>query len=340
MIALGDLAKHIGAQLVGDAEFTVTGINTVENASAQEVAFIARPEFLVQLPGSQAGALMLSPEHAAEADFNGHRLLVDNPYLAYAMASRLFDNHFNQHRSEIHASANIGLGAQIADDVQVGPNVVIGADAVIAKGCRLGAGSFVGAGSRLGANTLLHANVTIYHGVTLGQNCIVHSGTVIGSDGFGFAPSAKGWTKIHQLGGVMIGDDVEIGANTAIDRGALGDTVIADGVIIDNLVHIAHNVRIGKNTAIAGCCGFAGSTTIGANCTFAGQVGVTGHIEIVDNCHFLGKAMVTSSVTEAGTYSSGMPLQPVKKWRKNAVRLMQLDELARTVSRLVKKDSE
>lgn len=337
MISLGELAKHIGAELQGDADYSIVGINTLERAGPNEIAFVARPKFLDQVALSQAGALILAPGMVEQVSFDGSMLLLEDPYFGYALASRLFDDHFNYRPATIHPSACIAPGVTIPSDTCVGSNVVVELGAEIGSGCKLGAGSFVGANSRVGDNCLLHANVTIYHGVTIGDNCVIHSGTVIGSDGFGFAPSPQGWQKIHQIGGVLIGDNVEIGANTAIDRGALGDTTISNGVIIDNMVHIAHNVSIGEKTAIAGCCGFAGSTKVGANCTFAGQVGVTGHIEIVDDCHFLGKAMVTNSVTEPGTYASGVPMQPVKKWRRNAVRYSQLDDLARLVNKLVKK---
>ena len=340
MITLAELARHIGADLNGDAQCVITGINTLDKATSTEVAFVARAEFLKMLPTSEAGAVILTRNDAETADYSGNLLTVANPYLAYAQASSLFDTFFHDRHAEIHPSACVADGVVLESGVEVGANVVIEAGVVVGANSNIGPGCFIGRGSCLGTDTLLHANVSVYHGVTMGSGCKVHSGTVIGSDGFGFAPSPEGWTKIHQLGGVVIGDRVEIGANTAIDRGALGDTRIADGVIIDNLVHIAHNVEIGENTAIAGCCGFAGSTKVGANCTFAGQVGVTGHIEICDNAHFLGKAMVTNSVTEPGTYASGIPLAPVKKWRKNAVRFGQLDELSRQLQRLVKKLGE
>lgn len=337
MIVLGELAKHIGATLQGDPSFSVAGIAALESAQPDQLAFVARPEFLEQVASSQAGVLLLAPAMAEQVRFSGHLLLLDDPYLGYARATALFDSHFNDRPQVIHPTAVIAQDANVASDVCIGSHVVVEAGATIGSGCKLGSGSFIGAGSRLGDGCLLHANVTVYHGVDIGDQCVIHSGTVIGSDGFGFAPSQDGWQKIHQIGGVTIGDRVEIGANCAIDRGALGHTTISRGVIIDNLVHIAHNVSIGEGTAIAGCCGFAGSTKVGANCTFAGQVGVTGHIEIVDNCHFLGKAMVTNSVTEPGTYGSGVPMQPVKKWRRNMVRFTQLDDLSRLVNKIAKK---
>lgn len=337
MITLGELSAHIGATLEGDAQCVVSGINTLDKATSDQVAFVARPEFLDLVSSSNACAIIMSQADAEATGYCGNRLLVDAPYLAYARSTRLFEPFLQNRQARIHPAATVADGVTLGENVEIGANAVIESGARIGTGSIVGPGSFIGRNSHLGDRCLVHANVSIYHGVTLGNDCVIHSGTTIGSDGFGFSPSPDGWVKIHQLGGVVIGNRVEIGANTAIDRGALGDTTIADGVIIDNQVHIAHNVSIGENTAIAGCCGFAGSTKVGANCTFAGQVGVTGHIEICDNAHFLGKAMVTNSVTEPGTYSSGIPLSPVKKWRKNAVRFGQLDDLARQLSRLVKK---
>jgi len=200
----------------------------------------------------------------------------------------------------------------------------------------LQAGVYIGQNSRIGRGSHIYPNVVVYHDVHMGEECIIHSQTALGSDGFGYAPGPGGWEKICQLGGVRIGDRVEIGASTAIDRGALGNTSIADGVIIDNQVHIAHNCSIGKNTAIAACCGVAGSTKIGANCTFAGMVGVVGHIEICDGVHFSGKTLVTKSVTEPGSYSSGIPMSKSQDWRKNAVRFSQLDAIQRRLSKLEK----
>lgn len=195
----------------------------------------------------------------------------------------------------------------------------------------------VGANSNVGARTRICANATIYHGISIGADCVFHSGCVIGADGFGFSPSPEGWVKIHQLGGVIIGNKVEIGANTTIDRGALDDTFIDDGVIIDNLVQIGHNVRLGKNTAIAAHTAIAGSTQIGNNCTIAGAVAIAGHLTLADKVHITGMSMVSSSISEAGSYSSGVPLGPTKEWRKNAARFRQLDNLANRIIKLARR---
>ena len=210
----------------------------------------------------------------------------------------------------------------------IGPNVVLGANCVIGERCRIGAG------------TRLHASVVLYRDVTIGEHCTLHANAVLGADGFGFAPSPEGWQKIHQLGGVRIGNRVEIGACTTIDRGALEDTVVEDGAIIDNLVQIAHNCHIGKNTAIAGCTGLAGSTIIGANCTLAGGVGVVGHVEICDNVHITGMTMVTKSITEPGSYSSGTPMASTRDWKRSAVRFAQLDSIQKRLAGLEKQQQE
>jgi len=337
LITLVELADAIGAKLKGDAGFQVAGIASPKDATSQQITFVARSEFLSSLADTQAGAVITTEQFNEQSSYNGHVLLADDPYLAYAKASRLFDANFADKAATIHPSACIAEGVSLGANVSIGANAVIESGCCIGDNALIGPGSFIGANSVVGQSTRIYANVSVYHSIEIGEHCIIHSGTVIGCDGFGFAPSSEGWVKIHQLGRVIIGNKVEIGGNCSIDRGALGDTVIADGVIIDNLVHMAHNVKIGRNTAIAGCCGFAGSTTVGENCTFAGQVGVNGHIEITDGAHFLGKAMVTNSVTEPGVYASGIPLSPVKKWRKNAVRFSQLDELARMINRLAKK---
>lgn len=241
----------------------------------------------------------------------------------------------------VHATAVIDSSARVAPTASIGAHCVVAANAVIGEGVVLGAGCSVGRASVIGDRSVLHAHVAIYHGVTVGRDVVIHSGVVIGSDGFGFAPNfatdgVSGWQKIHQLGGVVIGDRVEIGANTCIDRGALDDTVIEEGVIIDNLVQIAHNVKIGKYTAIAACTGIAGSTEIGQHCTIAGAVGVVGHLRIADRVHITAKSLVTGSIHESGSYSSGTALTKTAAWRKSAVRFLQLESLFQRVRTLEK----
>jgi UDP-3-O-[3-hydroxymyristoyl] glucosamine N-acyltransferase len=236
----------------------------------------------------------------------------------------------------IHPAAVVAPEANLGADISIGPNAVIEPGAVIGEGAVIGANTYIGHDSRVGPRSRLMPGATLYYDVQLGADCLVHSQAVLGADGFGFAPGAEGWEKICQLGGVRIGDRVEIGAGTTIDRGALEHTVIDDGVIIDDQVHIAHNCRIGKNTAIAGCTGLAGSTIIGANCTLAGAIGVAGHLEICDGVHITGMSIVTKSITEPGSYSSGTPMMPTRDWRRSAVRFSQLDAIYQRLAALEK----
>lgn len=328
--SLAELAHYLNAELVGDADYEIRALATIQTASAHQLSFVANPAYQKYLQLTQAGALLIRKEFASQ--YAGHKLILDNPYLAYARASALFD-HVVGGESGIHPTSVLGQRCNLGQGVTVGPHCVVGDGVTLGDGVILGAGSVIGDDCHIGARSRLAANVTLYHGVTLGDECILHSGCVLGADGFGFAPSAKGWVKIHQLGGVVVGNRVEIGASTCIDRGALDDTFIDDGVIIDNLVQIAHNVRIGKNTAIAGHTAIAGSTSIGANCTIAGAVGIVGHLQITDGVHITAMTLVTHSIDKPGSYSSGTPLDQTRDWRKNAARFRQLDTLA---SRLIK----
>ncbi len=334
---LGKLAQSIGAAVEGDENIEITGIAPLATANKTQIAFIARKAFIDQLSTTSAAAVILTREVADGSEYVGNKLISDNPYLAYAKATRFFDPFPSKTEAFIHPSATVASSATIGERVYIGANTVIEDHVVVGDETQIGSGCFIGQGTTLGKNCLLHSNVSVYHGVDIGDRVILHSFVVIGADGFGFAPSSEGWVKIHQLGGVSVGDDVEIGSGTAVDRGALGDTVLEDGVKLDNHVHIAHNVSIGKNTAFAAMSGVAGSTKIGANCTVAGMVGFAGHLTIVDNAHFTGKTMVSSDVLEPGVYSSGVPLQPANVWRKNAIRLGKLDEYVRVLNRLAKK---
>ncbi len=330
---LQQLAEQLEARLIGDPSVMIDGLSTLQSASSSKLSFLANPAYAKYLETTQAGAVILTEDAAAR--FGGNVLVHENPYLAYARLSRLWEAQrpggeagYIDPSAQIDASATVGervyigagavieAGVNLHDDVSIGPNCVIGRDSVVAEGTRL------------------HASVTLYHGITIGRRCIVHSGVVIGSDGFGFAPNHGEWEKIAQLGGVVIGDDVEIGANTAIDRGALDNTVIEDGVKLDNQIQIAHNVRIGKNTAMAACSAVAGSTTIGQNCIVGGASGIAGHLTIADNVHITAMTMVIKSLTEPGVYSSGTGVQPNDKWRKSIARLRQLDKMASRVKAL------
>jgi UDP-3-O-[3-hydroxymyristoyl] glucosamine N-acyltransferase len=331
--SLSELASYLDAELVGDSAHIITGIADLQLAVASDLSFIYQESYLPHLAESKSGVVILNKDFADK--FTGNKLIVDNTYQAYARVSALFES-LSALPTGIHPSAVIATSAQIHPDAAIGANCVIGEYAHIGSGAKIYSGVSVGDRASIGDNTLIHPNVVIYHGVSVGSSCLIHSGTIIGSDGFGFAPSRDGWKKIHQIGAVIIGDNVEIGSNCSIDRGALGNTVISDGVIIDNLVHIAHNVKIGKRSAIAGCVGIAGSAVLGENCTVAGAVAINGHITIADNSHFHGGTIVTKGNTEAGVFASATPQQDVKKWRRNSVRYTQLDEMSNRIRQLEK----
>lgn len=262
MITLGELAQRFNLHLSGDAQRSVTSLATLAGAGPEQVSFLSGKKYLNQLLETRAAAVIIHPDLAQQCPVA--TLTTDDPYLAFARLTAIFDRSTDTVVG-VHPTAVVSPDAKVATDASIAPHAVVEAGAIIDSGAIVGANVYVGANSRIGAGTRLNPGVVVYHDVWLGARCTVHSQTVLGADGFGFAPGPEGWVKIHQLGGVRIGDDVEIGACTTIDRGALEHTVIEDGVIIDNQVHIAHNCRIGKNTAIAGCTGMAGSTIIGAN---------------------------------------------------------------------------
>ena len=259
-----------------------------------------------------------------------------NPYLAYAELSHLFDRK-PQAVAGVHPTAVVAADAQVHASASIGPYAVIESGAQIAAGVSIGAHCVVGARSVVGEDGWLAPRVTLYHDVQIGKRVVIQSGAVLGGEGFGFANEKGVWQKIAQIGGVTIGDDVEIGANTTIDRGALADTQIGNGVKLDNQIMIAHNVQIGDHTAMAGCAGISGSTKIGKHCMIAGGVGMVGHIEVCDNVFVTGMTMVTRSITEPGSYSSGTAMQPAGEWRKSAARIRQLDEMARRLQQLEKR---
>ncbi len=328
---LAELAQRIDAELVGDPQHKISTLATLQSATHSGLSFIANPAYKKYLTSTQAGAVICNQELADAITTN--KLIVANPYLAFARLTSLFDSSLRV-ETGIHQTAVIGKDCEMGKDVCIQPNVVIGDGVRIGDGVFIGAGAYIGTDSCIGDRTRLLPNVTIYHGISIGEDCILHSGVVIGADGFGFAPSAEGWVKIHQLGGVVLGNKVEIGACTTIDRGALDNTIIDDGVILDNLIQIGHNVRLGKHTAIAANTVIGGSTTIGENCTIGGAVAIAGHLTVVDKVYITGMSMVTNSITEAGSYSSGVPLAPTKDWRKNAARFRNLDNLASRLIRL------
>lgn len=332
----------LSVEIRGDTDYRVSDLRPLADAGAGDLSFLSSSAFARYLPESEAGAVLLQPAMADSEPgkaFSGNKLLTANPYAAYARLSGLFDRAPRR-------EAGVHPRAVVASSAEIDPSASIGACAVIGEGVRVGPETIVGAGCYIGDRSVIGgycniaANVSIYHDVVIGERVTIHSNTVIGADGFGFANENGAWVKIHQLGGVIIGDDVEIGACTTVDRGALGDTVLQRGVIIDNHVQIAHNVSVGENTAMAAFVGVSGSTVIGKNCTFAGQVGVVGHINICDNVHVSGDTVVSKSITEPGSYSSGTRISKTAQWRKNAARFNQLDEMAQRLKNLEKKLGE
>jgi UDP-3-O-[3-hydroxymyristoyl] glucosamine N-acyltransferase len=329
---LGELAQRLGATLhAGDPDAGIVTLATLRSAGPGALSFFANPRYLRQLRQTSAEAVLVGAEHLRDCPVAA--LVVADPYLAFAKASQLFDWRAPVCPG-IHPSAVIADCARLAPDVEIGPHVVIGEQVEIASGVSVGAGTVIGRECRIGRDSRLEAQVTLYPNVTLGEQVLVHSGAVLGSDGFGFARNGAGWEKICQLGGVIIADRVEIGAGTTIDRGALDDTRIEAGVKLDNQVQIAHNVIVGQDSAIAGCTAVAGSTRIGARCTIAGMAGITGHLDIAADTHVTAMSLVSKSITQPGVYSSGTGLEPHQQWKRNVVRFRQLDDMARRLRTL------
>ena len=331
---LGDLAEQLGATLRGDASQRVSGLATLQEARPEHLSFLANSQYRRFLAHTQAGAVLLTQKDAE--DYGGAALIVENPYLAYARISHLFETR-PKPASGIHRTAVVDPDAYVDPSASIAAQVVIEAGAWVGPDVVIGAQCFIGARSRIGAGGRLAPRVTLCHDVWIGERVVIQPGAVIGGEGFGFANQQGSWEKIAQLGGVRIGDDVEIGANTTIDRGALADTLIGNGVKLDNQIMIAHNVQVGDNTAMAGCTGISGSTKIGRNCMIAGGVGLVGHIEVCDNVFITGMTMVTRSITEPGSYSSGTAMQPAAEWRKSAARIRQLDDIARRLQHVEKR---
>jgi len=331
-IRLEELAQIAGARLEGDADCQISWVGTLSDAGPGAISFLANSKYRKHLAGTQASAVILAPELLAECPTNA--LISENPYLSYARVAALFAPQAGALAGGRHPTAVVAESAQVAGDVWLGPGVIVEEGAEIGARSSIGPGSVIGQGSRLGEDCHLVANVTLCHGVQLGCRVQVHPGAVIGSDGFGLANDQGRWVKVAQLGSVRIGDDVEIGANTTIDRGAVADTVIENGVKLDNQIQIAHNVHIGENTAIAACVGIAGSTRIGRDCTLAGGVGVVGHLEIGDNVHFSAQTLVTRSFPEPGYFSGNLPAVPNTIWRRTIARIRQLEDVARRLKKV------
>jgi UDP-3-O-[3-hydroxymyristoyl] glucosamine N-acyltransferase len=331
--SLQHIAQHLSAELRGDPQCEIKSIAPLDKAVEGQISFLTSPQYRSFLSTTRATALILSPKDASV--YSGNCLIMANPYLGYAKAATLFIPSQTA-RQGVHPTAVIGQDCHIAPSASIAAGCVIGDDVSIGDNTILGPGCSVGDHSSLGSGTVLYAHVTLYHRVQVGDGVILHSGVVIGADGFGFVPDeATGhWYKIPQLGGVRIGHAVEIGANTTIDRGALEDTIIEEGVKLDNLIQIAHNVRIGAHTVIAGGTMIAGSVDIGKHCMIGGGCAISGHLQMTDGVILTAKTEIGSSISQPGVYSSGMPSQPNLQWRKNIVRFTQLDQIARRLKKL------
>ena len=330
---LSELAERLDAQLIGDAACGIVSIATLENAGAGQLSFLSNAKYRKFLSESAASAVLITADDAPFVAPGANALIVKDPYVAFARVAQLLDTT-PKAATGIHPSAVIADSAVIGANVAIGANAVISENVVLGDDVQIGAGCFIGEQAKIGAGSRLWANVTLYHGVAIGLRNIIHSGAVIGADGFGFANERGNWIKIPQTGIVIIGDDCEIGANTSIDRGAIEHTVIGNNVIIDNQCQIAHNVRIGDHTAMAGCTVVAGSTKIGRYCIIGGATVINGHIEICDGANITGMAMVMKPITEKGVYSSGLPATTNQEWRKNTAKLRQIDQLYQRVKQL------
>jgi len=322
-LRLGSIVEQLGGELHGDPALEIRSLAPLESADGQALSFLSNPKYQQQLATTGAGCVIVAPALQEAARARGACIVADNPYLYFARVTQLWQRARQRPAGpRIHPSAVVDPAAQIDPSAQIGPLCV------------------VERGARIGAGTVLKSRVTISEDCVIGARCTLHPGVVIGADGFGFAKDGERWEKIEQLGAVRIGDDVEIGANTCIDRGALADTVIEDGVKLDNLIQIGHNVRVGRNTAMAGCVGVAGSATIGANCTIGGSAGVLGHLTIADGVNVSSFSLVTRSLNKPGHYTGFYPLEDNAAWEKNAATLKQLATLRERVRALEKELKE
>lgn len=330
---LQDIAQLLDAELKGEPQLLITAVSPLNKAEKNHISFINDPKYVSQAEKSKASALIVTPDVAEK--LSGSLLVMKDPYLGFAKTAQIFDSTPCPD-SGVNQSATIATSAVLGDSVHIGANVVLEDGVVIKDGAVIESGVVIGQNSVIGENTRIYPNTVLYHGVTLGKNCIIHANVVIGSDGFGYANDQGHWVKIPQVGGVSIGDEVEIGAHTAIDRGALDNTEIGRGVILDNHIHVAHNVKIGDYTAVAGCTAIAGSAVIGKNCTIAGRVSILGHLSVCDNTHITATTLVNKSITKPGAYSSGTTHQSNKDWHKSAIRFRQLDDMWRKMKQLEK----
>ena len=337
---LGEIATRLGGEIVGDPRKVVGRVGTLDGAGPDDISFLMQSRFLPALRATRAGAVIVPPAYRDATELP--RIVCANPHAYFARVCALL-HPLPPDPTGVHSAAMVDAGAHLGRNVSVGPFAVVGAGAVLGDDVVIGPQVCIGAGVTIGAGTRLWPRVTVYAGCRIGARCFVHSGAVIGADGFGNAWEARDgvdsghWVKVPQVGGVVIGSDVEIGANTTIDRGAIGDTVIEDGVRLDNLIMVAHNVHIGAHTAIAACTGIAGSSRIGRYCRIGGAVGIAGHISVADHVDIAGKTFVSQSIEKPGSYSGGYPFEETGKWRRTAVRLRQLDDMAKQIKALEKR---
>ncbi|MFV1982508.1 MAG: UDP-3-O-(3-hydroxymyristoyl)glucosamine N-acyltransferase [Thiohalomonadales bacterium] len=335
--SLLELSQLVGGEVIGDHSCVINSVAILATAVDGQISFLSNSKFKKKLSDTKASAVIL--KEADKESFSGNCIVVDDPHVAYAKIATVL-HPLSKPTHKIHVTAVIHTTAKLGSKCSIGANCVIDENVIIANNVIIESGCYIGRDAKIGEQTRIYPNVVIKHGSLIGKRCIIDSGTIIGSDGFGNAIENGRWIKIPQIGIVIIGDDVQIGSNVVIDRGAVENTVIENGVIMDNLIHIAHNVKIGENTAVAGCVGIAGSAVIGKNCMFAGQVGISGHIEITDNVTVTGAANVFQDVKVSGVYSSGTPLEPFKKWQKSNFRFKKLDEMAHQIKKLEKTISE
>jgi len=333
---LSEIVAKLGGHVLGDAEVRITQISTLEAARSDQISFLTNSKYRSQLSGTHAGAVILSEEDAGATGLP--RIISENPYAYFAKVSTLL-NPLPKPKHGIHPAAVIGVGTDIHDSASIGATAVIGDGVTIGSDSVIGEGCSIGSNVTIGSRARLYPRVVVYHDCVIGDDLIAHSGVVIGADGFGIAMDQDRWLKIPQIGKVVIGDMVEIGANTTIDRGALDDTVIEDGVKLDNQIQVAHNVRIGAHTAIAGCAGIAGSATIGRFCRIGGSTGILGHVDIADHVEIASFSMISKSIREAGSYTGVFPFSKSEDWRKNAVHIRRLDDWVKRIKTLEKENA-
>jgi len=330
---LREIAERLGGEISGNPEVRVRQVATLENATGDTISFLANDRYLAQLKSTRAGAVIVS--RTAHEATEIPRIVCTNPYAYFARVSALL-NPEPAPQPGVHDTAVVDRTATVEAGVEIGPHAVVGRNASIGAQSIIGAGCYVGEDAVIGRSARLYPNVTVYHGCVLGDRVILHSGVVVGADGFGIAMEDERWRKVPQIGRVVIGDDVEVGANTTIDRGTLEDTVIEDGVKLDNQIQVGHNVRIGAHTAIAACAGIAGSAKIGRHCRIGGASGIAGHLTIGDNVEISAHTLITKSIERAGAYAGAYPFGAQSEWRKNAAQLRHLNELAERVRELEK----